>query len=131
MLAHFGEDCPDGAAECDPDGDGLVNLMEYALGLDPNQTSHGAQPQLEMAMIEGNASLGTADQVFLGLRVDRAARRNDINYVVEVSNDLATWHRGHGHTVTVVDSDTELYVRDAVPVGSTPRRFMRLCIEQQ
>ncbi len=45
---------------------------------------------------------------------------------VEVSPNLTDWFSGPPHTVTLVDTDTLLVVRDATPIGPGIKRFMRL-----
>lgn len=97
--------------------DGLVNMVKYALGLDPAQRAQPAQfPSV----------LSAAD--YLTLSVPRRNKRADVNYVVEVGSDLGAWNSGPGHTVTLQDDETLLVVRDAVPMTGTASRFIRLKI---
>lgn len=102
--------------------DGLPNLVKYALGLPANAAALPAQlPQASLAA-------GGAQQ-FLRLSVPRGARRSDVTYVVEVSDDMLTWHSGTGHTEIVQDLDTELIVRDTLPTDGTTKRFIRLVVQ--
>ncbi len=68
----------------DPDGDGLANLMEYALGRPP-LTATGAGTALN----EGFANFPSGKAWVMNLRRDPA--RNDITLEVQVSSDLAEW----------------------------------------
>jgi hypothetical protein len=120
--AHFGNPSnvgagADGAA---PAGDGLANLIKYALGLDPFTPVQPGELPAESIETELGESYAT-------LTVNRAAQAPDITYVVEVSSDLRTWASSTGSTVTLEDTATRLVVRDATPLGTTPR-FLRLVV---
>jgi hypothetical protein len=99
----------------DPDRDGLPNLLEYALALDPNSFSHNAfQSNVR------NTNIGPV----LELTFFRA--RSDLSYIVEATSDLAEeWQAiatdpGQvGEWVTVTDE----------PEDNPPRRFLRLRVQ--
>ncbi len=80
-ASHF--DDPDDQSvagpEADPDGDGVKNLVEYALGRDPLQASRAGLPEVEYTE-EGAAIVFRRDP-----------NLGDIAYVVEASNDLESW----------------------------------------
>ncbi len=120
--ANFGNpsDVGAGANGAAPAGDGVPNLMKYALGLDPFSP---IQPEdLPAASVE--QELG---QSYATLTVNRAAQAPDITCTVEVSSNLLTWAAGAGATVTIEDTPTRLVVRDATPLGNGPR-FLRLVV---
>lgn len=112
------KDQGDAAADADPDGDGLPNLLEYALGLDP-LTPDSA----------GAVTLGkTEDNLYLTLMFNRIADP-DLVYTVEATNDLASgeWD------VIFVSTGTEniagvVTVGDTDPIASHDRRFLRLLV---
>jgi hypothetical protein len=87
------------AMAADPDGDGAVNLLEYALGGAPQVAGSGP------------VVVVTAD----GRGIERVMRVRDgaLRFQVEASDDLVTW-------VAVAGSETVLVVR---PDGSERRRF--------
>ena len=109
----FGTTANSGTAAdmADPDGDGVTNLLEYALGTAPNSAASAGRPVLGRA---GN---------FLTLSFIRL--RGDVTYVVEGGSDLSTWapvatNPGVvGQSVTVTDSVN-------ISTGNPPRRFLRL-----
>jgi hypothetical protein len=79
---HFGNNATNAAAAgdfADPDGDGMVNLLEYALGSDP--LIAGAGNSLSAAVIGGHAQVS----------FNRNASATDLTYVLEASSDLSTW----------------------------------------
>jgi DNA-binding beta-propeller fold protein YncE len=102
----------------DPDGDGIPNLLEYALGLDPSLANRAALPLGE--------TLFTGGQAYLMLEVGKNAAATDVQLIVESSADLLSWNSGPGHTVILEETASLLRVRDAVPVSESARRFLRL-----
>lgn len=99
-----------GALSADPDGDGLSNLLEYALGGNPASNASAPAPQTEVA--DNSLQL-----VFF-----RA--RSDLTYQVEGSSDLSTWSTLATNPGQV---GTNVTVPDPVALDSAqPRRFLRL-----
>lgn len=83
-LAGFFEDDPEASAlTADPDGDGVVNLLEYAFGGNPTEASRANLPTVEFGEIEG--------ETHLGISFIRVRDANDIIYRVEASPDLENW----------------------------------------
>ncbi len=110
------------ANDADPDGDGLRNLLEYALGANPTNTTSGVQPSYLFTTASG--------LTYLALDVTRAAIAPDVSYIVEVSPDLAQWFSGPAYTTELTNTSTLLRVRDNTPISAAPQRFMRLKITQ-
>ena len=125
----------------DTDGDGVANLLEYALALDPGAPA-GLGATVQVAPSADVLAGGALELVFT-----RPAGREDLRYVVEVSGDLITWARGHAYglgvsngaglpTVEVARDSLPgggelIRVRDAVSSGvGAPRRFIRLRVER-
>ncbi|MCU0792675.1 MAG: choice-of-anchor D domain-containing protein [Opitutaceae bacterium] len=111
-MESFGTVAPSGPAAdgADPDGDGLPNLVEYALDLNP------------IAAARAGARLAVdRSGDHLEMRFLRA--RDDVVYEVQASNDLVEWTtiaRNPGAVgATVVVTDTE-------PASAQSRRFLRL-----
>ena len=117
-LAHFGttEGIGSAADAADPDGDGVPNLMEYALGLDPN-VAGGIADKLAV----------DRDTGYLRLTVLKNQNATDVTLGVEVSGDLVVWGSVEGtDVVTEENTATRLVVRDNTPVTAADRRFIRL-----
>lgn len=118
---------PDNA---DPDSDGIPNLLEYALGTDPNIPSPPLQANLT----------SFADGRSLALLIPRDPARNDVTLVVEASSTLAPpWtplatsangaaFSGIGYVSgeTTGNSVKSVLIRDSSTSLTAPRRFIRL-----
>jgi hypothetical protein len=110
-----------GANNASPAGDGVPNLLKYALGLAPHiPATRGQLPTGGIRPDNG--------QNYLTMTINRAEQRADIAYVVEVSGDLKNWVSGPPNTVTLTNMATQLVVRDGTPVPSASERFIRLRI---
>ena len=131
-VAHFGANANIPAIAddlADPDHDGITNVVEYALGLDPQTPGASALPA------PGSAS------GYLTLTFTRPLSATDVSYIVQVSGDLATWNDGSLYTaagnVPTNTFTTELsriasggnetiVVRDNTPMSTATQRFLRL-----
>lgn len=120
----FGTHAGDPRAQllADWDGDGFVNLLERALGLDPfspNRTAvtHGM----------------TADGLHSTLTYTEVKEAWDIDYQVETSADLVNWSSGPGHTALVGSTDhgatRTVTIRDALRTDQHSQRFIRLKVQ--
>jgi hypothetical protein len=110
-----------GADTASPAGDGVPNLIKYALGLNP--LTPAAQSQLPSGGIEQDGG-----ENYLTLTVNRAASAPDVTYTVEVSGDLLNWDTGPLSTTILADTPTQLVVRDNTPVPGSTARFIRLAV---
>lgn len=117
-------DSGNAANNFDFDQDGIPNLVEYALGTSPINSSDSNHPAPSITTIGG--------QRYLTLTIHRPGGTSGISYVVEVSSMLTGgWMSGAGSTITVTDNDTTLTVRDSIPLGSgQPLRFIRLVVAE-
>ena len=95
VLAHWSEATPgDAGMLADPDGDQIVNLLEYAFGLDP-QVAETAPPYTFSADQAPAGSTLTAvyRQRMGGTGLPTASNytAGGLRYVIEASTDLQTW----------------------------------------
>lgn len=101
----------------DFDRDGLSNLVEYGLGLDPKSAGTAGQPE---------ASKTETDWTFT---YNRPADRVELTYAVEISTDLTNWTTtGVTHERTATGA-TETW-RARYPLASANRLFFRLTVTQ-
>lgn len=103
----------------DFDHDGIDNLTEYALGLDPLVPDSTGLPRLETIRVDG------ASYPLLSVSYDFP--KPDLSYAVEWSNDLIDWSDAPSDTLTLSDGETGLQVRSTHTLDSaSPRQFLRL-----
>ena len=133
---HFGSDQNSGNAAdlAAPDGDGIPNLVKYALLMVPGQNGSTRLPQAAMT--------GTSGSRRLTLTFQRDPSRSDVTIVVEAQSGLGgTWSEiarstnGAGFTGSAAVSETSaaggaksVTVQD-VQVDAS-RRFMRVRVER-
>jgi hypothetical protein len=98
----------------DPDSDGITNLMEYALGLEPTVADAVGLPEI---------STSARHWVY---SYTRPANRSDLTYAVEVSTGLKSWStNGVEHVHTATEGGHETW-RGSYPLKNAANLFMRL-----
>ncbi|MDD5260331.1 MAG: S8 family serine peptidase [Methylacidiphilales bacterium] len=118
------------AATVSPAGDGISNLMKYALGLNPLLYYSPGSPAMPATQLQSFSSAN-----YLTLSYTQLQNASDIHYIVQVSSDLVNWHSGPTYTTQVSstpngDSTATVVVRDLTPVSSAAARFIRLQVTQ-
>ena len=138
--AHFPNHGADSEFNADPDGDGIPNLLEYALGRDPLNPGDGTASLPTAGIFTAQPLL--ADRLALQLNLPEPAL-SDMTYVVEVSSDLVSWMplatksgiggwiwNGSGSSRlilgTLAAGRQTLYVGDDQARSTNRSRFMRL-----
>ncbi len=96
----------------DPDGDGVPNLLEYALGGDPLLAGDSVQPMPGIA--SGRLALDFTPAETAGLR-----------YIIEASSDLSDWSESFDITALLTPGQPFTHT-DSADLATTPRRFLRL-----
>ena len=104
----------------DPDGDGIPNLLEYALGSDPLSSGSASLPSPQVSGLSPQPS-------YLQLTFTPAATEG-LRYHVEASSDLVTW-TGTEITSLVVAGQPFIHT-DGAELGGVARRFLRLRVSQ-
>lgn len=115
----------------DPDFDGIPNLAEYGLSLNPNLANRSGLP---VAAIKDYGGTN-----YLSLTFNRSSVATDLTYTVQATNDFVSWSdlatstsgaATNGPGVVGETGSAPIFaveVRDTVPVSTTPR-FLRLRI---
>jgi hypothetical protein len=113
-LTHLGASTfnPDVAGDqADPDGDGIKNLFEYALGTDP----------LDAGTWPWNCAVQNG---YFTLTVPKNPQATNVTWAAESSSDLTVWDEAD---TTVLQNDINTFqVRDNFPVPTKSRRFLRV-----
>ena len=117
-------------AEADPDGDGITNLMEYALGSDPTASDTSLLPAAGIDTVDGER--------FLSLTFWRRAAASDLEYRVlgsaSLHAPLSAWLQQTDLQVLDEPATPHDYecvkVRDSVAIEDSPgQRYLRLSVE--
>lgn len=104
-----------GAPDADPDGDGLPNLLEYAIGSSPMEAASGQELLPRAEALSANV---------LGLSFTRNC--DDLDYTVQSSEDLGTWVPV---AVNPGNAGDHVTVDQTIPAGG--RLFMRLSVSEK
>lgn len=102
----------------DPDGDGIPNALEYALGLNPNVASTAGQPTISL--------VSDAEQMYGAFTFTRVKTATDIDYLPSVRSELS---EGAWTTLTNIVSVTDhgatetVTIRDFVSTATNATRF--------
>lgn len=109
-------------ALCDPDHDGIVNLLEYAYDLHPIQYNASGRP------------VANLDNGYLTMTYRQNKMATDLNYITDVSDDLRmneSWTDAGLIEVSRVDNNTywSVTVRDSEPILNQSQSFMQLTVE--
>lgn len=107
---------PDAEPLADPDGDGIPNLLEYALGGSPDDPDDAPWPT---SSVSDPSEPGEPRHLQMTFR--RA--RPELTYIIEASDDLANWT-----TIATNPGEvgTDVEVTDPEPFTPTRPRFLRL-----
>lgn len=113
--------------DADPDGDGVKNLLEFALGGNPNAYNFDLLPT-ELTVEDGGSR-------YLELRFTRPQGLSEITYTVQTSTDLNTWpadNTGVNPSPIITDNgngtETLIYRRSQAISGNA-RAYMRLKVD--
>jgi hypothetical protein len=127
-LAEFGTNANNSAISgdfADPDSDGIVNLLEYALHLDPNAADTGGLPTPQIDPACG----------CLALTYTKVISAIDLSYTAEATSDPGGPWSTNGITMAVITDNgvtQTIKASDAAnPLTATIQRFMHLKVTRQ
>ena len=114
----------------DPDGDLLTNLMEYALGLDPQSPDSLPAGRLEPDGAVPFTQGSQPEARRLTLRFTRPVGREGVTYQVKVSSDLLNWQNVSNVSVEPGPEPgmETVTAKDPVSTAEGGSRFIRLDI---
>jgi len=107
-------------AQSDPDGDGVSNVMEYALGTDPQSYTNPVRVALEFDQADPPVER-------LTMRLNRVPGRPGVGFRYWAGSDLVRWEEVEEFEIVpgpTSDQETVI-VRDPVPARAG-RRFLRV-----
>lgn len=110
----------------DRESDGIVTLLEFGLGLNPNLNDVGRLPY------PGVVNDGGEDYLTITFR--RLKKAIDLDYRVMVSDNLTGWIQATteiGVPTDNGDGTETVTIRDSVKLVDSPRRFIQLSVEAQ
>jgi hypothetical protein len=140
QVQYFGESSTRGGRAVDYDGDGVVNLHEFAFGTNPSLPSAGFVQWSGNAAITAGSPIPYVFQSGTGTFSYRAAfsRRKDyaamgISYAVEFSGDLITWRASTSTPTVLADDGTvqAVYVPYMTFVNGKKATFFRVKVQTQ
>lgn len=140
QVEYFGESSTRGGPMDDFDNDGVINLLEFALGTDPSQASGGAVQWSGSSVITAGSPIPYVFQGGTGTFSYRAAfsRRRDyashgLTYTVEFSADLNTWKASSVVPTILADDDAiqVVYVPYLIFVNGRKATFFRVKVQIQ
>jgi C1A family cysteine protease len=109
-------DTGNAANTADPDGDGMANLLEYAMGSAPD--SSASRPNLTCQISDSKLQITFTPQVITGL-----------TYIVQASSDLSDWSDQTDITASLTVGTPTTHT-DSVALGAGTKRFLRLKVSQ-
>ena len=100
-----------------PDGDGVPNLLNYALGLDPLAPAT-------------NPIVGDINTGYLRLTVPRNPTATDVSFHVEVADNMSAPAWGTNGTTVDIDTPELLQVHNKTAVAESPGGYIRLRVSR-
>ncbi len=106
-----------GGASADFDHDGLPNLLEYALNLDPKKPQGAAISSPQIA----NGSLI--------LTYTKIIDASDLTYTIDETSDFISWTPSDVTNEILADDGRIQIIKATVPIGNAQAKFLRLRID--
>lgn len=121
------------AADVDPDGDGILNLAEMAMGTNPIVANNDSV--FSVSSNDGITLQNSGGQDYLQIKLDKSSLADGAWFMAQFSSDLVTWSPisptpAVNATYEVIEnSATSFIVRDKSPISTSSPRFGRIMIK--
>lgn len=117
----------------DPDGDGMVNLAELAMGTNPTLFTDTSLLRVDAG--SGIELVESAGESYLQITLPKPTEASGVWYAAQFSGDLITWSPsnpspGSSEIVVVKETTEWIVVRDTVPISPGSPRFGRIVVVQ-
>ncbi|MCD8482674.1 MAG: fibronectin type III domain-containing protein [Verrucomicrobia bacterium] len=122
LIQHFGTARASGNASwnADPDGDGIANLIEYAL--------NGHPLVADSAVLPIATSVEEDGILYPAYWIEKNPAAADLQYRVQFSHDLRFWQDAEAAMEIVSDTDEVLLIRAIEPLTDFPQIYFRLLV---
>ncbi len=105
----------------DPDFDGRANLLEYALGSNPQSRDGNPILRSSLVLVQGVPHVV--------ITVQRSVRREDVTYSLERSQNFTDWTLAGDRFQVIADSESDLRWQTLQPSTADSEGFFRLRVE--
>ncbi|MCK4564516.1 MAG: hypothetical protein KAU94_07570, partial [Verrucomicrobia bacterium] len=114
-------------AGADPDGDSIINLLEYALGTGPFDPNNRSGLIFGLVIKDGGID-------YFAITFRRLLCRDHLTYTVQFSANLQIWIDDHTTVVSIAsngDGTETVTFRSNTPLSALGKAFLRLKVSEQ
>ncbi len=119
-----------GETALSPAGDGIPNLLKYALNIDPHSNGSLLLPAISLVTAIDPNTGAVRSYPAIRYQTSHANPPTDLYYVPEISGDLQNWVRGDAYfaapNVSAGGSDPDSDIATTLALSSTGAAFLRL-----
>ena len=119
-LAEHGLGEGEGGLDSNPAGDGISNLMKYALGLNP-KVQASIEPELKTVL--------EPEGEYMTLSYPRDPAATEVDFVMESSVDAQTWSEEPAENLFLQEG--KVFFKDKMPMKQELKKFYRLKVKSR